>query len=120
MPDVEGGGAVGGAVGSGGGQAHPWKRVRWVSVIANGMALSQPGILYAAHLVAYTASQRAWLFDGTNTPINLITPLATGPESQSHPFPPLPNIGVPVNNGVYVSFSTSGFTGVVWLGWERQ
>lgn len=115
-----GGGGGPGAIGSGGAQAHPWRRLRWVSVTANGMVLSHPGIVYAAHLVAHTWAQRAHLYDATNTPTNLVTPLAAPSEQQSRPFPPLPNLGVPLANGLYVSFSTTPFTGALWVGWERQ
>lgn len=97
-----------------------WHRLRYATIQGNGMLLSQPGQLYYAQLVGTTAAQSARLYDSTNTPQNLLAALVAPAFEAGAPFPPKEQVAVGLMRGLYVSYSTTGFTGVVQVGWDRQ
>ena len=97
-----------------------WKRLRYAFIQGNGMVLSGPGQLYYAQLVGTTAAQAARLYDHTMAPQNPLADLHVPAFEMGGPFPPKERVTINFMRGLYVSFSTTWFTGGIQLGWERQ
>ncbi len=97
-----------------------WKRLRYAFLSGNGQMLSQPAQLYYAQLVGTTAAQVARLYDHTNAPQNPLALLVAPAFEAGAPFPPRDRVSVGLLRGLYVSFSTTGFTGGLLVGWDRQ
>lgn len=107
-------------------EQNPWRLIRWnsgnnvdgVGATGTTMLFSQPGVLYLAQTEAYTAQGRMHLYDHTNRPQNPVAVLTPAPAAPDN-LPRLPRVGIPLNLGLYVSYSmgTGGMT--IFGGWER-
>lgn len=97
-----------------------WKRLRYTAIQQNGMLLSQPAQLYFAQLVGTTAAQSLRLYDSTNVPQNLLAALVAPAFEAGATYPPKEQVSVGLMRGLYVSYSTTGFTGVLQIGFDRQ
>lgn len=97
----------------------PWKAVRYATRQSSGVVVSRPGRLYWAEIRAGSAAQSVTLFDHTSLPHNLLTRLDAPANGVSSPWPPVPYVSVPLERGLYVSYSATAFSGVLGAGWER-
>ena len=96
--------------------AMSWKGIRYRTITNNGQLWSKDTRLYFIELAAWTAEQHAAIYDHTRYPQNLITQLDATPLAKSEPFPPIKGVTLPIERGVYVSYSNTAFTGAVTLG----
>ena len=95
-----------------------FRGIRYRTMSGNGQLWSQPTRLYFAEAFAHTQPTAVYLYDHTRFPQNLITVLCATPEAKSEKFPPV-DVTIPIERGVYVSFSQSAFvTGGVTLGFS--
>ena len=86
----------------------------------NGIVLSGPTQLYYAQLVGTTAAQAARLYDNAGAPQNQIANLVAPAFESGSPFPPRERATVSLQRGLYVSFSSTWFTGGLQVGFEKQ
>lgn len=98
----------------------PWVKVRHRAVFTNGAVFTRPQVVYYAELRALTAGGHVALYDHSRFPQNLLTHLDAAGNGASSPWPPVPYTAVPVQYGLYVSFSATAFTGVLGIGYERR
>jgi hypothetical protein len=97
---------------------NPWKGIRYRTVTNTGQLWSTPlnKVLFL-QAGAWTQPQSAAFYDHTRYPQNFITRLNATAESESEKWPPA-DVTVPIENGVYVSFSQSALlTGFATIGW---
>lgn len=99
------------------GDRVPFRDVQYRTATGNGQLWSRPTRLFFAELEAHTAEQHCVLYDHTRFPQNMITALGATPLAKSETFPPKP-VMVAIERGVYVSYSTTWFTGPVTIGFN--
>lgn len=92
-----------------------WRGIRYRTIENSGQLWSTNLRLAFLELVSLTQPQTVAIYDSFSTPQNLITRLSVTSGRVS--WPPK-NVTVPIERGLYVSFSQSALlTGTVTLGW---
>lgn len=92
-----------------------WRGIRYRTTENNGQLWSTNIRLAFVELVSLSQPQTAAIYDSFSTPQNLITRLSASAGRVS--WPPK-DVTVPIERGLYVSFSQSGLlTGTVTAGW---
>jgi len=100
---------------------HPLAGVRYVTTFASagaGQALltRQVGRLYGARLVGYTGPARAVLYDHSRYPQRPIAVLVAHSQPDDYPRQP---VTLPLEQGLYVSFSVTAGEAALTALWER-
>ena len=95
-----------------------WTGIRFQTRVGTGQLWSLPTRLFFIELAAGTHPQQAFIYDHTRYPQNLVTQLNATAEAKSEKWPPLDGVTVPIERGVYVSYShvPVGLSGPVTLG----
>ena len=96
-----------------------WRGIRYRTIQATGQLWSTPMNLAFLEAACHTFPTVAYVYDHTRYPQNLVTILAATPEAHSEKWPPQDNVSVPIERGLYVSYSHApvGLTGAVTVGW---